>query len=104
MYLCYGKFCTEKHTTNLLAYIRKSGRGGRGKEIHENAGSENPPNCALVRLSWAEDFEQAKNLFLPLRQWNGGIVMSLLNKCTILLNRTERRHGSTRIPGHAFLA
>ncbi len=30
--------------------------------------------------------------------------MSLLNKCTILLHGTERRHGSTRVPGHAFLA
>ena len=28
MYLCYGKFCTEKHTTNLLAYTRKSGKKG----------------------------------------------------------------------------
>ncbi len=56
MYLCYGKFCTEKHTTNLLAYTRKSGKKG-GKEIYQSAWSENPPNFALGRLSWAADFE-----------------------------------------------
>ncbi len=44
--------------TNLLAYILKIRvRGEGGKEIHENARSENPHNCALVKLSWAEDFE-----------------------------------------------
>ena len=56
MYLCYGKFCTEKHTTNLLAYTRKSGKKG-GKEIYQSAWSGNPPNFALGRLSWAADFE-----------------------------------------------
>jgi hypothetical protein len=47
----------ETYNKSPSIYTKIWERGGGGKEIHENARSENPPNCALVRLSWAEEFE-----------------------------------------------
>jgi len=43
----------ETHDKSPSEYTENPGKGGGGKEIHENARSENPPNCALGRLSWA---------------------------------------------------
>jgi hypothetical protein len=47
----------ETYDKSHSVYTENPGKGGGGKEIHENARPENPPNCALVRLSWAEAFE-----------------------------------------------
>jgi hypothetical protein len=43
----------ETHDKSPSEYTENPGKGGGGKEIHENARSENSPNCALGRLSWA---------------------------------------------------
>ncbi len=47
----------ETYDKSISEYTENPGKWGGRKEIHENARSENPPNCALGRLSWAEDFE-----------------------------------------------
>ncbi len=55
IYLCYGKFCTEKHTTNLYTVAWKIWEK-EGKEIYQNLREENPPNFALDGFHSAEVF------------------------------------------------
>ncbi len=49
--ILYGE--TYDKSPSVYSKIREKG----GEEIYQSAWSENPPNLALGRLSWATDFE-----------------------------------------------
>ena len=49
--ILYGE--TYDKSPSVYSKIREKG----GEEIYQSAWSENPPNLALGRLSWAADFE-----------------------------------------------